>query len=55
MDKSRLILRNISKTNKIFHEHVKNECERIGIPSSFHGIIFHLARCLLTNVIENVL
>lgn len=45
MDKERLILRNISKTGKIFHEYVRLECEKLGIPSSFHGVIMHLARC----------
>lgn len=44
MEKDRLILRNISKTSKIFHEYVRYECEKLGIPSSFHGVIMHLAR-----------
>ena len=45
MEKERLILRNISKTSKIFHEYVRGECEKLGIPASFHGVIMNLARC----------
>lgn len=44
MEKDRLILRNISKTSKIFHEYVRSECEKLGIPASFHGVIMNLAR-----------
>ena len=43
MEFDRLILRNITKTTRMFHGYVRNECDKIGINASFQGIIRHLA------------
>ena len=44
MEKERLILRNISRTDRLFHNYIRSECEKIGINSSFQGIIRILSR-----------
>ena len=44
MDLDRLILRNLTKTDRLFHCYVRNECDKIGINASFQGIIRVLSR-----------
>lgn len=43
MEFDRLILRNVTKTTRMFHSYVRSECDKIGINASFQGIIRHLA------------
>ena len=44
MDLDRLILRNLTKTDRLFHCYVRSECDKIGINASFQGIIRVLSR-----------
>lgn len=44
MDLDRLILRNLTKTDRLFHSFVRSECDKIGINASFQGIIRVLSR-----------
>ncbi len=44
MDFDRLVLRNLSRTDRLFHSYVRSECDKIGINASFQGIIRVLSR-----------
>lgn len=44
MEKDQLVLRNISKTSKTFHNYVRCECEKIGINFGYQGIIMKLGK-----------
>ena len=44
MEFDRLILRTISCTTRRFHNYVRSECDKIGISSSYQGIIMVLSK-----------